>query len=311
MPVERVSQSNNTPIVGATPTWLYYGDYAGVNRMATSAPAWRNFGSSNVYAFTPWLQDRQQGALWIADFGALASPRYRHGSIRADAKSFLMVSGGVLVDSYPTAGTFTTEALSGAASASALTKVPGVTGLYVVQEGSPASQKWSQVGAVSFGTFGVDEPYNQQFQWWGDGVVAAGADLTVLRKYVSWPTDTGFPQEPFAEGGVTYVPNENTIRTENDTGPAQVRRRTTAMGGVLSFQLFLSPENHAILEGFYNNTLNQTQKFSWKDYKTGAAAVYRFKMAPSYEWVAADERSGSTDNRHWWRTSITLDHLPG
>lgn len=311
MPVERVSQSDHTPLTGLTPSWIYYGDYAGNNRMSTSAPAWRGFGSSNVYAFAPWLQDRLQGALWVADFGALAYPRYRWGSIRSDAKAFYLVSGGAAVDSYPGAGTFTTEALTGAVSASALTKVPGVTGLYVVLEGSPASQKWSQVGAVSFGTFGVDEPYNQQYQWWGDGVVASGADLTVLRKYASWPANTGFPQEPFAEGEVQYVPTDNTIRTDPDTGPAQVRRRFTGKLGTLSFQLILSPENRAILEAFYRTELAETAKFSWKDYTTGQTAVYRFKGPPTYEWWAADERSGSTDNRHWWRASITLEHLPG
>ena len=117
----------------------------------------------------------------------------------------------------------------------------------------------------------------------------------------SWPGT--LPQDPFAEDGAVYKPAANAVRTQMDAGAPKMRRRYTAVYEDLSFTLVLSKADLATLMTFITQTLQDVLPFDWIDFRTGAAAVYRFKQRPHVTYYAG--------NGDYWTVAIDLELLTG
>lgn len=114
----------------------------------------------------------------------------------------------------------------------------------------------------------------------------------------TWPS--GLPQKPLAEG-FAEQPQPNILRSDMDVGPAKMRKRYTSVIRVYGMELLLTTAQVATLETFYYTTLGCVDEFDWLDHRTGAAASYRFRSAPSYSLAGAPG---------YWRTSLDLEALP-
>lgn len=311
MPV--VQALTSVPITGLTPTWLFYGSMAGVLYSADRRPVVREIGQGS-YAFVPFKADKQNGAVWVMDLGPTVSRRYRCGVVGVNAAAFLRVTSGVPGgNAVPTILTFFQDATPASPTSSVVDLTAAQAGLFLVQEpvvgvGSAQRKPWSDKGAVSIVDLGGDSTYRYQNYHWGDGKLEV-IDLAQFDILASWPAE--LPQEPFGEDGATYAPVDDTIRTESETGPAQVRNRFT--GGKLddfTFQLVLNPAQMAVLDTFYRVTLAKVRKFTWTDFRTLLPANYRFKSPPKSEYFASQQPDGVNPVRHWWRVEISLEMLP-
>lgn len=81
---------------------------------------------------------------------------------------------------------------------------------------------------------------------------------------------------PLADTGTNYGAPTNVIETAMEGGPAKIRRRYTAVELPFACSLKLSAAQLATLEAFYYTTLQQVLPFDWTDFRTSAAATYRF-----------------------------------
>lgn len=115
-----------------------------------------------------------------------------------------------------------------------------------------------------------------------------------------WPA--GLPQNPFATDGAAYVPVDNFIRTNMESGPPKVRRRFTAEYEDFSFTIIINRAQLATLMSFIDVTLKGTKAFDWIDFRTGLTATYRFKKKPSQQWYGGDGE--------WWTVSVELEKIP-
>lgn len=94
-----------------------------------------------------------------------------------------------------------------------------------------------------------------------------------------WPASLPAP----AINSLNETPPENTIRSNMDKGPPQLRRRTTANVRPISFNLLLTPEQTEILDAFYNDdTFSGSERFNYTHPRTGAACEAIFASPPSY-----------------------------
>lgn len=118
----------------------------------------------------------------------------------------------------------------------------------------------------------------------------------------TWPAT--LPQNPFDQDGATYEPSENIIRSDTETGPAKMRRRFTGKNEKLSFSMVLTPTQWAALDTFYETTLQAVGKFQWIDFRTKAAANYRFKKKPSQTYWGEDSTGV------YWQVSVDLELIP-
>jgi hypothetical protein len=116
----------------------------------------------------------------------------------------------------------------------------------------------------------------------------------------AWPAT--LPQNPYAVDGAQYRRPFNAVRTEMDAGPAKHRRRYTAVPSRLSCTLHLSKAQWATLETFYSTTLATVLPFTWVDFRTGAAANYRFVDAPAETYLGGDG--------DFWTVELQLERLP-
>lgn len=117
----------------------------------------------------------------------------------------------------------------------------------------------------------------------------------------SWPAT--LPQDPYAEDGAVYKPGLNIIRTQMENGPYKQRRRFTNVPETFTFTMVLSKANLAILMTFVTVTLGDVLPFDWIDFRTGAAAVYRFTKRPEPTWFAGDG--------DYWTVAFELELLTG
>ena len=114
----------------------------------------------------------------------------------------------------------------------------------------------------------------------------------------AWP-DT-LPQSPLIEG-FRETPANATLRTEMETGPAKLRRRTTAATATLSLTFLISTAQLAVLDTFYADTLQHgTLPFDYTHPVTGETVSCRFRQPPA--------RGALGDG--YFRASIDLEVLP-
>lgn len=94
-----------------------------------------------------------------------------------------------------------------------------------------------------------------------------------------WPAQLPCPLLAGYQEGLA----NNTIRSEMDTGPAKVRRRTAANVRPLSFGMVLTKALLADLITFYNTTtFGGTLAFDLTDGRTAATLSCRFTAPPSF-----------------------------
>lgn len=93
-----------------------------------------------------------------------------------------------------------------------------------------------------------------------------------------WPPNLPCPM--MAGYSETIIPN--VIRSDMDTGPDKVRRRSTAVVTQLTFNLNLTREQTIILDDFYfNTTLSGTIVFGFIHQRTMSQVDCRFVEPPS------------------------------
>jgi hypothetical protein len=77
----------------------------------------------------------------------------------------------------------------------------------------------------------------------------------------------------------------NLLRTAMDTGPAKVRRRSTAGVRPVTGRITVDKTDLATLVAFFDDsTLSGAIRFAWTDPDTGAAVEMRFVSPP--QWTA-------------------------
>lgn len=296
---------SNVPVTGLTPTWLFYGSLAGVNYSTARQPQWRELTLGN-YVFTPYAADKSARAVWVADFGASVARRYRCGVVGDGYQAFIRVASGVPAGTTPpTVITRFSDNTTASPTAPVTDLSASLAGLFVQPEpvigiGLNQRKPWSQKGSVSYVDLGGDALYRYQSAWWGYGDVEA-MDLSQFNILAVWPTD--LPQEPFGEASASYSSRDNVIRTENETGPAQLRRRHTTKVDLFNCTVVLTPDQMASLEYFYRTTLRETQKFTWTDFRTLLPCQYRFLAPPAAEYWASE----SDPHGHWWRVQLQFE----
>lgn len=97
------------------------------------------------------------------------------------------------------------------------------------------------------------------------------------------------------------TPPDNVLRTEMETGPAKLRRRTTAGVRVLALTYLLSAEQVADLDAFYKTTLyGGALAFSFTHPREGGTVSCRFREPPVYTPV----------NGNYYRATLNLEVLP-
>lgn len=102
------------------------------------------------------------------------------------------------------------------------------------------------------------------------------------------------------KGSFTETPPQNVLRTKMDTGPAKLRRRSTAAIRSISFTLFLSKALVATFDTFYVTTIQSGSiKFDMYHPRTYVQGEYRFVNQPQY--------SASTEG---YDVHISLELLP-
>jgi len=113
----------------------------------------------------------------------------------------------------------------------------------------------------------------------------------------AWPST--LPQSPQAEG-FSQLKDDNVIRSQQATGPAKTRRRTTAATQPFSFQLTLTDAQLSTFLTFHTTTLKDgSLSFTWVDHLNGGAASCRFTSQPVY-----------SKNSGWWVVICNMEVLP-
>ena len=114
-----------------------------------------------------------------------------------------------------------------------------------------------------------------------------------------WPSS--LPQRPRADDFAETPPNL-LVRSTTDTGPAKVRRRTTAGVTKMRASFRLTAAQLAAFRSFYEIDIEHgALPFSWTHPITGASGLFRIVEPPTYEAVA---------NGLAWRLSVVFEILP-
>lgn len=116
----------------------------------------------------------------------------------------------------------------------------------------------------------------------------------------TWPTTLPALNFPHAAHNYQREPQDPTLRTPMDAGPAKVRRRYTAVPVTISFTTLLSDAQYATEQAFYNDTVKATGRFDWTDPATQQTATFRYVTPTSA--VAA--------GGGFWRATFNLEILP-
>jgi len=114
-----------------------------------------------------------------------------------------------------------------------------------------------------------------------------------------WPAS--LPQRPLGEGFAEQPP-ELVVRSPMDTGPAKVRRRSTAGVSKLQMVFRLTPTQLATFRNFLANDIqDRALSFSWVHPITDATGLFRIVEQPTYQAIG---------NGLAWRLSVVLEMLP-
>lgn len=94
----------------------------------------------------------------------------------------------------------------------------------------------------------------------------------------TWPFDL---QQRVNEDGFSYQFGETALRSENDTGPAKVRRRFTKGIDTVTCTINLPIGDFALFRDFYNVSLNGgVSPFYFRNPMTDEMEVFRFSGPP-------------------------------
>ncbi len=96
----------------------------------------------------------------------------------------------------------------------------------------------------------------------------------------NWPTT--LPNTPLLDG-YGYEPQSNVVKFETDYGPAQLRRRATAITINTTMRLLLTQAQLNTLYDFYYATLGEVGFFTWTNHIRGGTATYRFLGPPTVD----------------------------
>lgn len=120
---------------------------------------------------------------------------------------------------------------------------------------------------------------------------------------IIWPLD--LPQAGLVDGtSETFA--ELAVRFQTDTGPAQVRRRSSTNTRSISMRMFLTPAQYALLEEFWHETIGGgAEPFAWVHPITGDSVDYRMVAPPQLEMVTP--RTGPAQKLS---VSLSLEIIP-
>jgi len=114
----------------------------------------------------------------------------------------------------------------------------------------------------------------------------------------TWPAT--LPQK-FSANGYDESPPDNLIRSKTDSGPAKIRRRTTANIRPYKTTLRMTGTQVSTLETFYITTLvGGSLAFDWNEPRSQAVKSFRFVSSPKYSARGGD----------FWNVSLDLEQLP-
>ena len=114
----------------------------------------------------------------------------------------------------------------------------------------------------------------------------------------AWPET--LPQSPLAEG-FRETPADASLRTMMETGPAKLRRRTTAAAATLSLGYLMGTAQLAALDGFYAGTLQGgTLAFDFTHPVPVETVSCRFRQPPARAAL----------NGGYFRVAVELEVLP-
>jgi hypothetical protein len=162
---------------------------------------------------------------------------------------------------------------------------------------------------IYFGAYGAFNAAGTETMWiWGAQLSPEGQVL----KYISNVTGATLATEDYSLPGPlptpygsddnpVYVPYDNQLRSQPDTGQAKVRRRFTGKNEKLSFTLEVTAQQYQTFITFFETTVQEVLPFDWIDLRTNTVQTYRFMRRPSAKWVVGDSGAG------FWQLSIELE----
>jgi hypothetical protein len=113
-----------------------------------------------------------------------------------------------------------------------------------------------------------------------------------------WPVS--LPQD-FLRNSYQSAAAENRIRSQPDTGPAKVRRRSTANVRPMAGNMNITDAQLTALKTFYDTTtLSGSLPFTFPDPETAATLLVRFDGVPGWSYVSPDV----------WLVMLKLEVLP-
>lgn len=113
----------------------------------------------------------------------------------------------------------------------------------------------------------------------------------------AWPET--LPAFPLIAGYGESMPN-TILRTQMDVGPAKTRRRSTSGVSKLNYEIRLTLDETAILEGFFlNDCAGGALSFTNTHPRTGETKTFRFLEPPQFSALAP----------HLWQAKIALEQL--
>jgi len=116
----------------------------------------------------------------------------------------------------------------------------------------------------------------------------------------TWPPQL---QETFNVDGFTYTYGTTVIRSKSDVGPDKVRRISTRPVNRVQGTIWLTYDEKAIFDTFYNTTIAGGSKtFEYEDPFTQTLTIYRFVSDPIIRPIGSGGRNYSV--------SLDLEIMP-
>lgn len=118
----------------------------------------------------------------------------------------------------------------------------------------------------------------------------------------TWPSDLPPFRLPISD-----QPQDGTLRTSMDTGPAKVRRRFTAVPRNMAIPMRMTGAQYDTLQDFYTSDLSGgALEFDLSDPLTGDTEEFRFLEPPAGSVIV-----GNADpDKRIWNVQLQLEKLP-
>ena len=117
-----------------------------------------------------------------------------------------------------------------------------------------------------------------------------------------WPTTGNFPQAP--QKGFTESVGVNIIRSQMDSGPAKMRRRSNAPN-TMSLSFILTTAQVSTLETWVKNDIKGVARFGFTHPRT--QAIIEARLVPSGDSELFQLKYLAPG---YWETSFTFEILP-